>query len=97
MKETWSYDKEKRVDKKGNRWYFVRHDVIDNCPYEERPVEWYFRNDNRTVFGVFRVDRQKEIPYRDYETMIRSIMNKTEFRETLVDPETQAIWQKNWK
>lgn len=66
-------------------------------PYEERPFEIYFRDDERTVFGVLRFERRKDNPYRDYEMMVNKIMNDADFRNSLVDPETESIWNRNWK
>ncbi len=98
MKEMWSYDKHKRLDKNGKRWYFVRHDFIDEqIDYYERPFEIYFRNEGRTIFGVLKVKKAKDNAYRDYKTMINSIINKKEFRDKLLDSETESIWNKNWK
>src|SRR4051812_30242179 len=98
MEEIWSYDKSKRRDRKGRRWHFVTRLFLDPAvPFEERPYELYFRDDARTEFGLLRFDRQKDSPYRDYETMVNKIMNNPEFRQTLRDPETEAIWQGSWK
>ncbi|MCK5534299.1 hypothetical protein KAI68_04215 [bacterium] len=98
MKEMWTYDKHKRLDKNGNRWYFVRHDFIDEqIDYDERPFEIYFRNEERTIFGVLKVKKAKDNSYKDYKTMINVIMNKNEFRNKLLDPETESLWNKNWK
>ena len=43
--------------------------------YEERPFELYFRDDDRTQFGLLRFDRRKDNPYRNYDTMVTKIMN----------------------
>jgi len=94
----WSYEKQKRFDKKGNRWHFVYHDWDGlQIPYEEQPVELYFRNDTRTVFGVLMFERRKDNPYRNYEVMVNKIMNDEAFRKTLLAPETEKVWNKNWK
>jgi hypothetical protein len=98
MMEMWSYDKDKRFDKRGNRWHFAhRHFYDPQLSYEETPDEWYFRDDKRTVFGVLRFERRKENPYRNYETMINKIMNDEAFRNTLLAPETKSVWRKSWK
>jgi len=98
MKETWTYDKDKRFDQKGERWHFVRRDFYDTkIPYEDRPVEIYFRSNNRSTVGLLRFERQKDIHYRNYLTMINKIMNDVRFRETLLAPETKSIWNRNWK
>lgn len=94
----WSYEKQKRFDKRGNRWHFVyHHEAAKGVPYEERPFELYFRSDDRTVFGVLRFERRKDNPYRNYEAMVNKIMNNEEFRKSLLAPETEEVWNKNWK
>lgn len=96
--ELWSYDKAARFDKKGNRWHFVRRDVVDRrLPFEEQTYEIYFRNGERTEFGVLKFPRRKENPYRNYMTMINKIMNDAEFRKTLLDAETKSVWRRSWK
>jgi hypothetical protein len=98
MKELWTYDKEKRFSSNCERWHFVHMDCFDdNVPYEETPTAWYFRNDKNTIYGILKYDKRKENPHRDYMTMINRIMNKSEFRETLLDESTKDIWNKNWK
>jgi hypothetical protein len=98
MKQMWTYDKDKRFDQKGDRWHFVRCDFYDtDVAYEDRSVEIYFRSDDRSTFGVLRFERQKDIPYRNYEVMINKIMNDVPFRESLLVPETKSIWNRNWK
>lgn len=98
MKDTWSYDEDKRFDKKGRRWHFVYRSFHDSdAAYEERPYEVYFRNDDRTEFGLLRFERLKDNPYRDYLTVITKIMNNDAFRQTLLNPDTDQIWQKSWK
>lgn len=89
MKEMWSYDKTKRFDRRGKRWHFVRCSFFETeTPYEDRPVELYFRDDERKVFGLLRFERQKDIPFRNYEVMINKVMNNRAFRTTL-------IWSRN--
>lgn len=96
--EHWSYERKQRRDKKGMRWHFVHHSVVDaDVPYEERPFELYFRNDDRTEFGLLRFERGKDNPYRDYEAMVTKIMSDPDFRRTLVDPETANVWRRTWK
>ncbi len=98
MKEMWTYDKKARFDKKGGRWYFVRRDFYDaDIPYEDRPVELYFRDDEGNQFGLLRFERQKDIPFRNYLVMINKIMNDQNFRLELLAPETKRVWNKNWK
>ena len=96
MRELWSYDKEKRTAKDGTRWHFAsRHCFPDNG--EDEPYELYFRDDERTQFGLLRFANRKDNPYRDYLTVITKIMNNAPFRTTLLKPETGAVWSKNWK
>ena len=98
MKDSWTYDKAKRFDKKGDRWHFARRDFYEtDIAYDDRPVEVYFRSDDRSTFGVLRFEHQKDIPYRSYEAMINKIMNDLRFRESLLAPETKSIWNRNWK
>jgi hypothetical protein len=92
----WSYDKEKRFDNRGNRWHFVMNLFI-KLNDEDSPYELYFRNDERTEFGLLRFERKKDNPYRDYMTVVTKIMNNVEFRKTLLNPETESVWNKNWK
>lgn len=98
MSEMWSYDKEKRLDQKGGRWHFVRRYIWgENGSSDNQPFELYFRNDERTEFGLLRFEKQENNPYRDYDTMINKIMNKLDFRKSLLNSETEAVWNKNWK
>jgi hypothetical protein len=98
MSEMWSYDKTKRFDKKGERWHFVRRYIWgEQGDSNEQPFELYFRDDARTEFGLLRFERQKDNPYRDYDLMINKIMNDAEFRKTLLIPETEGVWNRNWK
>ena len=96
MRDHWSYDRAKRIGNDGTRWHFVSRNAF-GLPYEEQPVEYYFRNDERTVFGVLRFAHRKDNPYRDYKTVINKIMNNAEFRESLLDSDTKDIWHRNWK
>src|ERR1043165_5667128 len=96
--EWWDYDKKPRFDKEGNRWHFVHRRFYEpNIPSKEQPDEYYFRDDARTMFGVLRFERWKDNPYRNYEVMISKIMNDEAFRKTLIEPETEKIWNRNWK
>ena len=98
VRESWSYDREARFDRQGNRWHFVWRDEFDSVvPYDDRPFELYFRNDNRSEFGVLKFKRRRDNPYRDYVTMITKIMNDTDFRKSLLDPQTKRVWRRNWK
>jgi hypothetical protein len=94
----WLYDKQKRFDNNGKRWHFVIRNFFDSSvEYENRPYELYFRDDEKTEFGLLRFEKRKDNPYRNYETVITKIMNNVEFRKTLLKPETQDIWNRNWK
>jgi hypothetical protein len=96
--ESWSYERKQRRDKKGMRWHFVSRWLVDpRVPYEERPFELYFRNDDRTEFGLLRFERRKDNPYRDYKAMVTKIMNDADFRRTLLAPDTAKVWRRTWK
>jgi len=94
----WSYEKAKRFDNKGRRWHFVSRYIWEaGIDFDEQPYELYFRNDERTEFGLLRFEKRKENPYRDYETIVNKVMNNDKFRKTLIKPETEEVWSKNWK
>lgn len=94
----WHYDKQKRFDANGKRWHFVNRNFYgDVGNYDNLPFELYFRDDERIEFGLLRFEKRKDNPYRNYEVMIDKIMNKSEFRKTLLDPETESVWNRNWK
>ncbi len=98
MKEMWSYDKTKRFGKNGKRWHFVRCNFYDaDIDYDACPYELYFRDDEKTEFGLLRFESKKDNPYRDYDAVISKIMNNVPFRKTLLNPETESVWKKNWK
>ncbi len=98
MEEMWSYDKEKRFDDNGRRWHFVRrHFFNSTVDYDERPYELYFRDEDRTEFGLLRFEKSKENPYRNYETVTTKIMNNGKFRKALLNPDTEDLWNRNWK
>lgn len=98
MLDSWFYDRERRVDRRGARRHFVHRGIEDDTlQYEERPDERYFRDDGRTVFGVLRFERRKDNPFRNYEVMINKIMNDSGFRKPLNDPGTESVRGKNWK
>ncbi len=80
------------------RWHFVSRSVIDpDVPYDERPFELYFRDDDRTQFGLLRFERRKDNPYRNYEVMVTKIMNDSDFRRALLAPRTKSVWRRTWK
>ena len=98
MREFWTYDSVRRIDRERNQWHFVRCDYIDDdIPYEERPYEVYFRDNDREAYGVIRFEKKRDNPYRDYSTLINKIMNNKQFREKLLDVTTKSVWRKNWK
>lgn len=92
----WSYDRVKRIDRNGGRWHFVTHYLFADVR-EDEPREIYFRNDQKTEFGMLRFERIKDNPYRDYSTIVNKIMNNAPFRRALLDNETATVWKKNWK
>jgi hypothetical protein len=92
----WSYDKVRRVGHDGRRWHFVIRMMFTGDPDDE-PREYYFRDDERSEFGMIRFDRVKGFPYRDYESLASKIMNNSEFRSKHLDAETKSVWSKNWK
>ena len=73
------------------------HRIDPDVPFDDRPSELYFRNDDRTEFGLLRFERRKENPYRDYEAIVVKIMNNADFRRTLSDPATASVWRRSWK
>ena len=96
--EIWTYERQPRYDRSGNRWHFVMRSTFGSAiPYDERPYELYFRNDDRTEFGVLRFAKRKENPYRNYEMVVNKIMNNLAFRATLLDSATESVWRKGWK
>jgi hypothetical protein len=98
MSEMWSYQKARSFDDKGNRWHFVTRHILElEIPFDEQPYEVYFRNNERTEFGLLRFEKRKENPYRNYEVIINKIMNNDEFRKTLLNSEMEEIWNRNWK
>ena len=97
MKNLWSYQKEKSFDRQGTRWHFVLLTFFSLAEDEDEPREIYFRNDDRTEFGVLRFERLQDNPYRDWVTIVNKIMNNKPFRMTLLNHETADVWKKNWK
>ena len=97
MSEMWSYDKVRRFDYKGRRWHFVLKQILEAEVYEDQPYELYFRNDEETEFGLLLFEMGTGNSYRNYEILVNKIMNDDEFRKTLLDSETQALWHENWK
>ena len=93
--DMWSYQDRKVFDKKGNRWHFMFHHVLDSeKKYDENPYELYFRDDDRRIFGVLRFERLKDNPYRNFQTIANKIMNNEEFRKSLIDLSTRKLWRK---
>ena len=98
MKKLCTYDKKKRLSKNNVRYHFVSCTYFDDTiPYEDTPYELYFRNDERTEYGVLRFAKRKENPYRNYEMIVQKIINHDGFRRSLLDLETASIWLKSWK
>ena len=96
MREHWSYNG-KYSDSKGHEWHFATCDFMDvETDYSELPIEIYFRNDERTYFGMLRFEKRKDNPYQ-FEKLIEKVMNKEDFREQCHAPDTQQAWSRNWK
>ena len=92
--DIWSYDPKKSRDKKGGRWHFMfHHRFREGFAPGEQPYVLYFRDDERTVFGVLRFERAKDNPYRSFAAVTRKIMNDSDFRETLLDEDTKRVWK----
>lgn len=97
MKEHWSYDKRTHKDAKGQRWHFVMCEYFqDDTDYSDSPIEVYFRNDDRTYFGVIRFEQKKDNPYR-FDKLVEKVMSNAEFRASCEAPETASVWSRNWK
>jgi len=92
--ETWSLHQKKFYDCNGGRWYFLFHHLYltDREP-EEQPYALYFRNEERTVFGVLRFEHSRDNPYISFATVARKIMEDTEFRSSLVDEGSEKVWK----
>ena len=94
----WSYDKTPRMDRRGKRWHFVHHDIeAPAIPYDDRPFEIYFRDDERTQFGRIRFDRKKDFPYRSFEALAAKVVNNSAFRRSHLDPDSKVVWLRSWK
>lgn len=96
MKKHWSYSKKKSFDSKGQRWHFVTCTYYDGFDFSESPVEFYFRNDDRTYFGLLRFERSKDNPYM-FEKFQQKAMSNSDFRIQHESPETAEVWSRNWK
>ncbi len=93
--EDWSYQDRKYFDKEGKRWHFMFHHVWDSeKKYEGMPYELYFRDDERTLFGVLRFEKLKDNPYRDFKAVVSKILNNEAFRNSLLDPSTRTVWKR---
>src|SRR5260370_41519258 len=94
----WSYERKRRRDKTGMRWHIVSRSIIDpDVAYGDRPFELYFRNDERTEFGLVRFEKRKDNPARNYEVLVFKIMNNAEVRRAVLDPDTKNVWRRRWK
>jgi len=92
--EIWSYQPKKFHDKKGGRWHFMfHHRWFDDRAPGEQPYALYFRDDERTIFGVLRYERAKDNPYRSLATVTRKIMDDSKFRATLLDEASKKVWR----
>ncbi|MDH5182080.1 MAG: hypothetical protein OEZ39_12305 [Gammaproteobacteria bacterium] len=97
MEDHWTYDNTKHTDKNGEQWHFVRRSFLsESVPYDERPVEIYFRNGSRTYYGFVRFEHSKDNPYK-HAKLVEKVMRDKEFREKHVAMETNNVWLKNWK
>lgn len=98
MGEMWSYEKTKYFDNKGKRWHFVnRYFFGTGTDFGNHPFEVYFRDDERTEFGLLRFEKRNDNPYRNYEMLANKIMNNEKFRKSLLNPELEEVWNRNWK
>ena len=92
--DTWSLQTKKFHDKKDGRWYFMfHHRYLDDRAPDDQPFALYFRDDERTVFGVLRYEHSKDSPYRSLDTVARKIMDDAEFRSTLLDECSKKVWK----
>jgi len=69
------------------------HRFLDDRLPSEQPYALYFRDDERTVFGVLRFERSKDNPYSSFATVTRKIMDDAEFRESLIDEGSKKVWK----
>lgn len=96
--EFWSYDPKERRDKNGKRWHFVKHETYpESTPFEEQFVEWYFRDDEKKIYGNIAFSHRKDDPFDSADQLKDKIMNDPDFQHTLLKPETRSVWAKNWK
>lgn len=92
--EIWSYQPEKFFDRKGGRWHFMfHHRFLEDRAPEEQPYILFFRDEERTVFGVLRFERVKDNPYHGLATVTRKIMEDADFRATLLDEDSKSVWR----
>lgn len=97
MEDDWSYDRSKYQDKKGERWHFVwRSFRSENIPYKDCPVEIYFRNESKTYFGLIKFEHSKDNPYL-FKKLVEKVIKDSQFRTKHESPESESIWNKNWK
>lgn len=94
--DQWSYQRAKTYDKLGGRWHFVIRTFVVK-PGEDEPQEIYFRNDDKTEYGMLRFDRPQDNTYRDLKAIVNKIMNNRPFRAALLDDDTAVEWSKAWK
>lgn len=97
MREFWHHSKFKHLDKKGQQWHFVTCDYMsDEIEYKDSPIEFYFRNDDRTYYGMLRIEKRKDNPYR-FEKLVEKVMANEGFRGKCYAPSTEDIWSRSWK
>lgn len=96
LDDHWAYQRAKTYDRLGVRWHFVVR-TFDVQPGEDEPREIYFRNDEKTEYGMLRFERLKDNTYRDLKAITNKIMNNRPFRNALLDEETAVEWSKAWK
>ncbi len=97
IKDHWFYDNTMYIDEKGEQWYFVRRSFLsETVPYEERPIEIYFRNSSRTYYGLIHFEHSKDNPCKHVK-LVEKVMRNKEFRQAHEKPESETIWLKSWK
>ena len=84
----WHYYKKKYYDKRGRRWHFMTHNVMLES---DQQFDLYFRDDDRTVFGVVRYGPKDA--FAGLETVTRKLMHDTAYRARFLDDESKAVWK----
>jgi len=79
------------------QWHFVsKHSDDESIPYRERPYALYFRDDERSFFGVVRIEHWKDIPM-NVDRLIQKILNSSDYREKHFEAKAKHVWLRNWK